>query len=229
VKRYLTPTEQHRILRAARNSSDPLARRDFHWMRLLMNTGARIAEFAQFTVEQAEMALASGYLVALPQQRKGGKRAHEYLVTASVREDLQALLAMQRAIAPAGATGEAQALVPGREDGRPLSVRSYQARLQQWAVEAGLPFKVSPHWLRHTRGMNVLRASRSASPLQVVQQALGHASITSTTVYASMAREEVERDLHAADGRRTPKRAALLQALARAEPAGRAAAAAAWR
>lgn len=205
VKRYLTEPEQQALLRAARGSSEPLAQRDYWWMRLLLATGQRINEFALMTREQAEQALATGWLVVGKAQRKGGRRGHEYPVTQSVRESLRALLDLQRREAsPIDGSGPAP-LVWGR-DGAALSVRSYQARLKLWARAAGLDARISPHWLRHSRGVNIIRRSRSQNPLKVAQQALGHESISSTGIYTQMAREEYVRDLQAIDGARMSRR-----------------------
>ena len=53
------------------------------------------------------------------------------------------------------------------------------------AGEAALaPERLTPHWLRHTRGMNILRRSRSTNALKVAQRALGHASLASTGLAA---------------------------------------------
>lgn len=214
MKRYLTEQEQQKLLQAAKGCNDPLAQRDYWWMRLMINTGARVNEFALLTAEQAEAALSSGWLVVPASQRKGGKKGQEYLVTHSVRECLQALLALQREqMPPADLVDGPAPLVWGRE-GQRLSVRSYQARLAYWAELAGLGLKVSPHWMRHTRGMNIIRRSRSPNPLKVVQQALGHASIASTGIYTGMSREEYARDLQVVDGARLSKRAAARQAQA---------------
>ena len=211
MKRYLTDQEQLHLLQAARCTACPLAQRDYWWMRLLIETGARVDEFARISAVQAEAALASGWLVVKAEQRKGGKRGHEYLVTHSVRECLQALLAAQRTVpVPTDLEGPAP-LIWGR-DGARFSVRSYQARLAHWAQAAGLGLKVSPHWMRHTRGVNIIRRSGSANPLKVVQQALGHASISSSGIYTQMLREDYVRDLHRVDTARMSKRAAVAAA-----------------
>jgi site-specific recombinase XerC len=74
-------------------------------------------------------------------------------------------------------------------------------RFSAWAARAGLPTKASPHWLRHTRAMNVIRRSSAVNPRGVVQSALGHVSIRSTGVYTRTPREEVEAALAETDGR----------------------------
>lgn len=214
LRRYLTEAEQQLLLRAARNTNCPLAQRDYWWMRLLIETGARIDEFASWSAEQAGQALRTGWLISLPSQRKGKKRGQEYLVTQGVRECLQQLLRMQREQGGgAELLGGTAPLVWGR-DGAALSVRSYQARLALWAERAALPFRVSPHWLRHTRGVNIIRRSRAANPMKVAQQALGHATVASTGIYTGMLREEYEAALHQVDTTRVPKRLALRAALA---------------
>lgn len=210
MKRYLTEAEQQQLLRAAKTNTDPLAQRDYWWMRLLIELGARVNEFHLLTLAQGEAALASGWLVVSKGQRKGGKRGHEYPVTQTVRECLSALTFMARA-EPAPTDGRPAPLVYGR-DGAALSVRSYQARLKVWVAAAGLDQRISIHWLRHTRGMNIMRRSRCNNPLKVAQQALGHASLSSTGVYLQMSREEYVRELQQIDGGRLSKRAAVKQA-----------------
>lgn len=213
LKRYLTDAEQRALLTAAKRCADPLAQRDYWWMRLMLATGMRVQEFARVTADQAESALATGWLVIPATQRKGGKRGAEYVVTQSVRESLLALLGFHRQEQPADLDGPAP-LVWGRE-GQGLSVRSYQARIKAWVKSAGLDGRVSPHWLRHSRAVNIIRRSRSPNPLKVAQQALGHASIASTGVYTQMLREDYVRDLHTVDGARMSRRAAV--ALARGQ------------
>jgi integrase len=171
----------------------------------------------------AELALRNGYIVVPAHMRKGfsAKREkgeepkdpkrvpHSYFVTPTIRECLEALLRLSAA-ENAPLDGGPSPLVWG--DGQALSVRSYQVRLKLWAREAGLPGGVSPHWLRHTRAMNMIRRSRSANPLKVAQLALGHASLSSTGIYTQMSREEFERDLLAIDGKRLSRKAAVAAA-----------------
>lgn len=104
-----------------------------------------------------------------------------------------------------------QPLVWGRDEAGfapPLSVRSYEARLKLWANAAGLDARISPHWLRHTRAMNIMRRSRGKDALRVAKLALNHASLRSTGVYTAMCREEYEQAIHLVDGGRVPRRMA---------------------
>lgn len=222
MKRYLTDEEQRRLLGAARQVDSPLAKRDWAWMRLLIETGMRVAEASGLTQWQCQDALASGWLVVDKGQRKGKKRGHEYLVTAPVRECLEVLTALHRELRPAVGHADLNPapllwgrcrLVVGRgQDGQAMtllcehiSVRSLQARMAKWAAVAGLPDGVSPHWLRHTRGVNIIQRSRGKNPLKVAQEALGHASIASTGIYVQMSREAYVAELHNVAGGRMRK------------------------
>lgn len=212
-KRYLIELEQRQLLNAAKRCADPLAQRDYHWMAALILSGMRIQEFSRLTRQRVVLALACGWLVSRKEDCKGRRKANEYLVTHQLRLHLQALVKLsdELGIGIELADGQEQPLVWGRDiAGRagPLSVRGYQLRMKHWAGEAGLDPRLSPHWLRHTRGMNIMRRSRGDNPLKVCQQALNHASLASTGVYLQLSREEYERELQLVDGARLPKRVA---------------------
>ncbi|UUZ68059.1 site-specific integrase [Polaromonas sp. P2-4] len=195
------------LLKAARTQADPLAQRDYHWMAALILTGMRIQEFSHLTVAQVRLALATGWLISRKEHckgKEGKRRANEYCVTAQLRIHLQALMRISDEM---GVTHDGlevgQPLVWGRNlngGASALSVRSYEARLKQWAVAAGLDNRISPHWLRHTRGMNVVAHCRGNNALKVAQLALNHASLRSTGVYVQMSRESFEREMQLVDG-----------------------------
>lgn len=211
-KRYLTELEQSQLLLGVSKVADPLAQRDYHWIGALILTGMRVQEFSRLTVPMVQQALAGGWLVSPKEHCKGGKRGNEYMVTARLRTHLEALVKLSHELGAGCVVPEAgQPLVWGRDVAGiagPLSVRSYEARLKHWAVHAKLDPRISPHWLRHTRGMNIMRRSRGSNPLKVAQIALGHSSLKSTGIYLDMSREEYERELQLVDGGRLPKKVA---------------------
>ncbi|MGE0350931.1 tyrosine-type recombinase/integrase [Hydrogenophaga sp.] len=215
MRRYFPESEQARLLNAAKACADPLAQRDYHWMAALLLTGMRIGEFSRLTVPQVALALRVGWLVSRPEDCKG-KRGNEYAVTMPLRTHLQALLSL--ADRQYDGNGRPEPLVPGRFGGH-LTPRSYELRMKHWIREAGLDERASPHWMRHSRGMNIVRRSRAQSPgmaMKVAQAALGHASLKSTGVYLNLSREELAAELQAVDGGRLKKR----QARALAEEMG---------
>ena len=94
------------------------------------------------------------------------------------------------------------------EEGRPKLVKSAMAELfistrgkkmtrqnaymsmQKYARAAGIERKVSPHTLRHTYAVHLLKGG---ADLRAVQELLGHASISTTQVYTQLDMEEVAR------------------------------------
>jgi len=52
--------------------------------------------------------------------------------------------------------------------------------------------KASTHWLRHTCGR---QSAADDVPLEVLQQLLGHASLSTTTIYMSTERDRMVREL----------------------------------
>lgn len=200
LRRFLTPEEQRTLLTTPRDQRGPLAQRDYLWMKLLLETGMRIGELETMTAGQARDALQRGWLVVHAEQRKanrkGQRRGHEYMVTEPVREALQGLLMLhaQGARDWPDLEGEHAPLLWGRY-GDAMTRRNYEDRMKLWARKAGLDSRISPHWLRHSRGKNIVANSRAQNPLKVVQQALGHVSIASTGIYTQLDRGEFEQAL----------------------------------
>jgi site-specific recombinase XerD len=197
MERYLTEAQQGELLRTINKHAGLLARRDSAWVRLLQSTGMRLNELVLMTVGDAELALRHGRLFVPKERRKGGQRDHDYLVTEPVRRALLDLLAVRREQGHADILSAP--LVMSRKHVA-LTARAYEQRVASWAELAGLGEKVSPHWFRHTRAMNIMRRSTSSDPRGVVQAALGHASISSTGVYTRVTKEAMDAALREVDG-----------------------------
>ena len=79
----------------------------------------------------------------------------------------------------------------GKNKGHRLSVRSIELMIKKYARAAGVANadKMTPHKLRHTCGMALLKATGN---IALVQAQLAHKSITSTTVYAQADDSDLE-------------------------------------
>jgi integrase len=211
ITRYLTEAQQSKLMSTIKAHAAVLARRDYAWIALLKATGLRIGEFARMNIADAEFALKTGWLYIPKQNRKatGGKaatadkparaatrQAHQVPVTRPVREALEALCGIHTEMGGPGTP--AAPLIFSRKHRR-MSIRSYEARMAAWCELAGIGY-ASPHWLRHTRAMNIMRRSASSNPLGLVKAALGHASIASTGIYTAVSKEDLIAGLEAVDG-----------------------------
>lgn len=69
------------------------------------------------------------------------------------------------------------------QQGKPLKIRSIQARLEYWGKKLGLSSRLHPHKLRHSCASHFLESS---SDLRAVQELLGHANLSTTQVYTHL-------------------------------------------
>lgn len=69
------------------------------------------------------------------------------------------------------------------ERGGPMSERAVHNIVQRAGREAGFPFEVHPHMLRHARGFKLANEGQDT---RAIQAFLGHRRIESTTIYTAL-------------------------------------------
>ena len=160
------------ILEAAGAAGTTLALRDRALLELLYGTGARISEAVGLDVDDVD--LVDGTVLLR------GKGAKERLVPIGsyAAEAVDAYLVRGRPELATAAT-PAGALFLNSRGGR-LSRQSAWAVLVKAAERAGVTRDVSPHTLRHSFATHLLDGG---ADVRVVQELLGHASVTTTQVY----------------------------------------------
>lgn len=164
------------ILEAAGAPGTPLALRDRALLEVLYGTGARISEAVGLDVDDVSgLDLRDDDDNTILLSGKGGK---ERLVPVGsfARAALSAYLVRGRPALVARAT---PALFLNARGGR-LSRQSAWAVLVKAAERAGVTRDVSPHTLRHSFATHLLDGG---ADVRVVQELLGHASVTTTQVY----------------------------------------------
>ena len=162
------------ILEASGAAGTTLALRDRALLEVLYGTGARISEAVGLDVDDLDPV--DGVVLL---RGKGGK---ERLVPVGsyAREAVDAYLVRGRPeLVSAAARGTGGALFLNARGGR-LSRQSAWAVLVRAAERAGVTRDVSPHTLRHSFATHLLDGG---ADVRVVQELLGHASVTTTQVY----------------------------------------------
>ncbi|MDZ5620088.1 site-specific tyrosine recombinase XerD [Nocardioides sp. HM23] len=162
------------ILEAAGAPGTPLALRDRALLEVLYGTGARISEAVGLDVDDVDTEAGAEGTVLL--RGKGGKE-RMVPVGSYALEAVSAYLVRGR---PALLDGKGTpALFLNARGGR-LSRQSAWAVLVKAAERAGVTKDVSPHTLRHSFATHLLDGG---ADVRVVQELLGHASVTTTQVY----------------------------------------------
>ncbi len=168
-----------RLLHAP-DTSTPLGLRDRALLELLYATGARISEVARLDVD--DVIGSDGELVAVLRLTGKGGKQREVPVGSHARAALQAYLVRARP-GLQGVGSDPRALLRNSRGGR-LSRQSAWVVLQRAAALAGLPEPggpaVGPHLLRHSFATHLLEGG---ADVRVVQELLGHASVSTTQVY----------------------------------------------
>jgi len=163
---------------------DALALRDRALLELLYATGARISEICGLSI--GDLDLESGMV------RLYGKGSKERLVPVgscarravdrwleSGRDDLVPVRWSRR--------GDAEAVFLDRR-GQRLSRQAAWAVVVRHGERAGLKGHLSPHVLRHSCATHMLD---HGADLRIVQEMLGHASISTTQVYTRVSQEKL--------------------------------------
>jgi len=161
-----------RLLQAG-DSNDALLLRDLAIFELIYSSGLRLAELVGIDLEDID--LAQQQLIVTG---KGEKT--RYLPVGS-----KAVAAVQKWLRLRGdftRNANQQALFLSKQ-GKRISARNVQSRLNLLVRRRALGQKLSPHTLRHSFATHMLESS---SDLRAVQELLGHANIATTQIYTHL-------------------------------------------
>lgn len=182
-----------RILEAV-DTSTPAGQRDRALLEFLYSTGARISEAVGLDVDDVSVddALSGPAVVRL--FGKGSKERLVPLGSYAARAVEAYLVRARPALAAsAAARNSTPALFLNLRGGR-LSRQSAWSILKAAADRANVTGDVSPHTLRHSFATHLLQGG---ADVRVVQELLGHASVTTTQVYTLVTADTL-REIYAA-------------------------------
>jgi integrase/recombinase XerD len=176
---------QVEALLGAPDVESPRGLRDRAMLELMYASGLRVSELV--TLKTVHLGLAEGAL------RVTGKGSKERLVPFG--EEAHAWL--QRYLGEARAAildGQATDALFVTARGGPMTRQMFWKLIKAHAARAGIDAPLSPHTLRHAFATHLLN---HGADLRAVQMLLGHADISTTTIYTHVARERLKA-LHAA-------------------------------
>jgi integrase/recombinase XerD len=183
VPKTLSEGQVEALLQAP-DTDTPLGLRDRCMLELMYASGLRVSELVGLL--SVSVGLTEGVL------RVTGKGSKERLVPFGVeaRDWLERYVREARAQILQGQSSPAL-YVTAR--GGPMSRQMFWILVKRYALVAGVRAPLSPHTLRHAFATHLLN---HGADLRAVQMLLGHADISTTTIYTHVARERLKA-LHA--------------------------------
>lgn len=174
LPKAITVDEVERLLAATSVGDGPVALRDRALLEVLYGSGARISEAVGLDVDDVDLRAGTVRL-------RGKANKQRFVPLGSyARGALSAYLVRGRPVlANKGLQSGAGAVFLNQRGGR-LSRQSAWTLIQSAAERAGLSQSVSPHTLRHSFATHLLEGG---ADVRVVQELLGHASVTTTQIY----------------------------------------------
>ena len=174
LPKALSIAEVNDLIAATHSPSNPQALRETAIVELLYGTGARISEIVSLNVSDV-MKIDGGEVANLRLTGKGGK-VRVVPLGSFARAALDQYLVRIR---PALINKDREALFLNDRGGR-LSRQSMWTMVSEAAKRAQISTEVSPHSLRHSYATHLLDGG---ADVRVVQELLGHSSVTTTQIY----------------------------------------------
>ena len=189
----LTVEEVEKIIDAAAGD-DPAVRRDRAMLEVAYSCGLRVSELV--TLRRRDVELDTGMLRVIG---KGGKERF-VPVGDRARDAVKSYLFHGRAnIRGDDKSGKTRPLPDEAKDvlflnrhGRPLTRFGFRSILQTYLQRCGIETAVTPHTFRHTFATHLIEGG---ADLRVVQELLGHMSISTTEIYTHLDREYLRETL----------------------------------
>lgn len=178
---FLTTDEIEKLLDAP-DITSPQGLRDRAIMELIYAAGLRISELTSLHISQVDL-----YSRELRVWGKGSKERLVLIGQPAVRAMKEYLKAGRKELT-SDETANSPLFVNYR--GTRLTARWVQKLVLKYARQAGIRQEVHPHLLRHSFATHLLDGG---ADLRVVQELLGHASLSTTQIYTHVSRNQARK------------------------------------
>lgn len=176
--------EQIEALMQKPDTSKPIGTRDAAILEALYATGVRVSELAGMDLRDLDLATGEAKVLG-----KGSKE-RIVLLGRAAQEALALYLDFGRGrLLSRRSDGASENALFLNKDGCRLTVRSVRRLLDKYFGMVSDEMKISPHVMRHTFATHMLE---HGADLRSIQELLGHASISTTQIYAHVSRERLK-------------------------------------
>jgi len=169
---FLNREEVETLLHTPDTRSE-LGLRDRGLLELLYATGIRVSELVGLNLQDLDLEAKNVKVIGKGNKERWVPFGRE------AQEAIRAYLLVRKKLMIRSRKPETEAVWLNRLGGR-LSSRSVRRILDRTIIRAGLQQQISPHILRHTFATHLLQAG---ADLRVIQELLGHASLSVTQGY----------------------------------------------
>ena len=180
LPKALTVTEITQLIEASFNEDNVISLRDKAILELLYSTGARVSEIVGINSNDISMMKSESSEVRVIKLRgKGSKERIVPMGSFSVKALDDYLVRVRPNLLARNSKNKSDALFLNQRGSR-ISRQSAWQIVVDSAMRCGLSEGISPHVFRHSFATHLLDGG---ADIRVVQELLGHASVTTTQIY----------------------------------------------
>ena len=187
LPKALTITQILAMIESAYREGKPITLRDQAMLELLYSSGARVSELIGINVNDLSTTQTSdGEITTLKLRGKGSKERIVPLGSFATRAIENYMVRIRPELAAKGRENTSALFLNAR--GGRISRQSAWQMVLNSAKAAGVIEHVSPHVFRHSYATHLLDGG---ADIRVVQELLGHASVTTTQIYTLITIDKV--------------------------------------
>jgi len=197
LPKALSISEITSLIESAKREGDPISLRDYAILEILYSTGARVSEVIGINFSDIATQDLEGERISVVKLRgKGSKERIVPLGKFAFAALDEYLVRTKPLLAAKNAKSESALFLNSR--GKRLSRQSAWQIVLDAAHATGLEGKVSPHVFRHSYATHLLDGG---ADIRVVQELLGHSSVTTTQIYTLITIDKVRESYSSAHPR----------------------------
>lgn len=189
LPKALTIKEITSLIDSTKREGDPISLRDHAIIELLYGTGARVSEIVGIDINDfAQSDIEGNPITTLKLRGKGSKERIVPLGSFAKNALDEYLVRIRPNLLTKSKSARVETALFLNQRGSRLSRQSAWQMISDAADSTGLSGKVSPHVFRHSYATHLLDGG---ADIRVVQELLGHASVTTTQIYTLITIDKV--------------------------------------